>query len=284
MASLNSDKAPIAVIIPTYNRRWSLSRCLDSVFNQSLAPTEILLIDDGSTDATEHILTPYIDKGLRYLKQNHCGVAAARNWGVSQSTSPWIAFLDSDDEWHPDKLKTQWDFHLNHPESKISQCREIWIRKGKRVNPPRHLEKMGGDLFEMSLENCMITPSSVLIKRTLFEEFGGFDEDFLTCEDYELWLRLTAKHSVLLIENYLLTRYGGHEDQLSAKYPVMDLYRIEAQLKLLESQSLSRSQADLCHKILLQKLKIVDNGARKRENADVLAKISAFSTRFKNLV
>jgi glycosyltransferase involved in cell wall biosynthesis len=274
--------ASISVIIPTYNRSWSLKRCIDSVLNQSLPPDDIIIVDDGSNDSTPKLLNSYNDK-IKVITTSQQGVSAARNIGVQNSNSEWIAFLDSDDEWHPDKLKNQWTFHQENPYFKCSQTKEIWIRDGVRVNPPKHLIKKSGFIFEKSLKNCMITPSSFLIQKDLFWELQGFDENFKTCEDYDLWLRLTAFNEVPLIDEDLLIRYGGHEDQLSAHYPVMDIYRIQALLKILKHPKLPFELKEKTSAVVAKKIKIVSTGAEKRGNMEVLAQISRFSAEFEDI-
>jgi hypothetical protein len=140
--------------------------------------------------------------------------------------------------------------------------------------------KKSGDIFEASLQHCMITPSSVCIERNLFEAFGGFDKSFPACEDYELWLRISARHPVGLIDREYLKRYGGHADQLSATVPALDAYRIRAMWKLVSEGALKRRQRSACLKALRQKISIYRKGCRKRgrqEELQWLNKIEAAS-------
>ncbi|MBD3320494.1 MAG: glycosyltransferase, partial [Chitinivibrionales bacterium] len=254
----------VAVIIPTFNRRHCLGRCLKSVLNQTFDDYELMVVDDCSTDGTEHhplLSEPRV--GYEKLPARH-GVSFARNYGVQCTTAPLLAFCDSDDEWHTNKLEHQCAFIDNNPSFRISQTKEIWIRHGIRVNPPQTHEKVGGDIFEPSLHRCMITPSSVIIDRDLFRDTGGFNESFVACEDYDLWLRITWKYMAGLVGEYLLTRYGGHDDQLSSTVFALDRFRIRSILNILYRVPLSVHQRIQAKEVLVKKANIVARGFKKR--------------------
>jgi len=256
----------ISVIIPTYNRAYCLKRALNSVIAQSLAPNEIIVIDDGGTDDTKALAASY-GEAIRYLYQPNQGVSCARNAGIITATSPWIAFLDSDDAWQPTKLEQQIEA-LSHSNQQICHTEELWIRNGIRVNPMRRHQKAGGDIFKHCLPLCAISPSSVIIHRDIFDKIGLFDESLPACEDYDLWLRICAKHSVLFIEEALTIKYGGHPDQLSQKYWGMDRFRIQALEKILNSNSLTEDNRKAASEILIKKVRIYLNGAIKRGKKD----------------
>jgi glycosyltransferase involved in cell wall biosynthesis len=256
----------ISIIIPTFNRCDLLQRALASVFSQTYRDWELIVVDDGSTDGTDQhpgIVQERPEYRFTRLETNH-GVAAARNHGVSLATGAWLAFLDSDDTWLPEKLARQVAWIDNHPHYRIVQTREIWVRDGVRVNPPRTHEKTGGDLFRQSLARCMITPSSVMLQQSLFAEYNGFNASLPACEDYDLWLRITAQWPVGLVDEYCMTRYGGHDDQLSATTPVLDRFRIRALLDLLASGRLTPQQIEWTRQTLAVKARIVANGYFKR--------------------
>ncbi len=253
----------ISVIIPTYNRATLLSRALDSVLGQTVAPMEIIVIDDGSTDRTKQLIDEHYPQ-VQYLYQDNTGVSAARNYGIQNAKGDWIAFLDSDDAWLPEKLEKQIRAIQAHPEYKLCHTNEIWIRRGKRVNPMKKHQKYGGHIFHHCLPLCVISPSSTLIEAGLFKEIGLFDESLPACEDYDLWLRICCRYPVLFLEEQLLIKYGGHADQLSQKHWGMDRFRVEALQNLLRDAPLDQAQRRMTVDMLVAKLNILISGAEKR--------------------
>lgn len=254
--------ADVSVIIPSYNRAWWVREAVESVLRQSLMPREIIVVDDGSTDDTPQVLSRYGD-GIRVVTQSNQGVSAARNRGIEVCSGLYIAFLDSDDLWLPRKLEAQMSYVREHPEIRIHQTDEIWIRNGVRVNPGKRHQKPEGWIFEPSLHLCLISPSAVMIERRLFDEVGLFDERYPACEDYDLWLRITCRFPVGLVPKALIVKRGGHPDQLS-RLPVLDKYRIESIRNLLQSGRLSAAQARAAVDVLRQKCAIYATGCRKR--------------------
>lgn len=271
----------ISVIIPTYNRAWCLARAVESVLNQNFSDYELIVVDDGSNDETDLVLAPYGD-ALRVIRQPNRGVSAARNAGIKAARGRWIALLDSDDHWLPDKLKAQIDWLTAHPDYRICQTEEIWIRDGRRVNPKKRHRKHGGDIFERCLPLCLVSPSAVMIDRRLLDEVGGFDEDLPACEDYDLWLRIACSHPIGLVDAPLIIKTGGHADQLS-RAPELDKYRIQALAKILRSGRLSSTQYTAALEILTAKVKVYAGGCRKRgREKDALA-YEAFVYRLREL-
>ncbi len=262
------NQPDISVIIPTYNRAHILPRALDSVLAQTQLPIEIIVVNDGSTDGTKSVLSNY--PGLKIIDQQHSGVSAARNIGLEHTNGEWIAFLDSDDEWLPEKLEQQWAAICND-DKLICHTEEIWIRNGQRVNPMKKHQKFGEYIYEKCLPLCVISPSSVMIHRSVFHDVGLFDETLEVCEDYDLWLRICAKYSVLFIDEPLMVKYGGHEDQLSRKHWGMDRFRVKALEKMLDSEELNEDLRRATIEMLILKCKIIINGMKKRRK-DVEAK------------
>jgi len=203
-----------------------------------------------------------------YIKQKNNGVSSARNTGVDATTSKYLSFLDSDDEWLPKKLETQLCALQAEPDFRLVHSDEIWIRNAKRVNQMDKHRKRGGELFAHCLALCVISPSSVVMERSLYAELGGFDESLPACEDYDLWLRLCSREQVLFIDTPLLRKYGGHEDQLSRQYWGMDRFRVQSLVKLLNSGVLEDDQKLLARMTLLEKAEILRNGAAKRGKAE----------------
>lgn len=258
----------ISVVISTYNRLELISRALDSIINQTLPADEIIVVDDGSVDnSASWIKQRYPD--LRVLVQPNQGVSTARNNGIRLARNDWIALLDSDDEWLPNKLKQQVAAIEQHPKTVLCHCDEQWVRNGRRVNPMKKHAKAGGWIFEQCLPRCVISPSATMLRKTLLDEVGWFDESLPACEDYDLWLRVCARYPVLYIEQQLLIKYGGHADQLSRLHWGMDRFRITALEKIRDQ--ITVEQRRKLESILKQKINIVLNGAIKRSNQSIIS-------------
>ena len=256
-----------SVIIPSFNRRDKVRKALLSVLDQSDKDFEIILVDDGSDDGTKYIADEFENK-ITYIFQENSGVSSARNKGIEYSSAPHIAFLDSDDIWHRNKLSRHREFIKSSPEILIHQTEDIWMRNGIRVNPGLKHLKPQGRIFTQSLDLCLISPSSVCISRSIFERYGVFDEALPACEDYDLWLRITPFEDIGLINEKLITRYGGHKDQLSSIYWGMDRFRLYSILKILQlyGDRLERLYAERAIDSAVKKGEVLLNGAVKRGN------------------
>ena len=262
---LSTAQPLVSVIIPTFDRAAWLGEAIASVLAQTYPHLELLVVDDGSHDATPEMVQTF-GPVLTYIRQAHAGVSAARNRGVAASRGALVAFLDSDDVWLPSKVTAQVALLQQQPHAQACYTDEIWIRHGIRVNPRQIHQKHSGWLFESSLPRCIISPSSIMLRRTLWDQLGGFDEQLPACEDYDLWLRLTLCTPVVLLPEHLIVKRGGHADQLSRCVPVLDQYRIMALEKILTAPlSVPQRQAVLAH--LVQKCCIVAQGAQKRQHA-----------------
>ncbi len=259
-----NDAYSVSTIITTYNRREYVQRAIRSVLNQSHPVDEIILVDDGSTNGTQEEITGHFPE-IRYFWQENQGISAARNLGIRHATSSWIGFLDCDDEWMDGKLARQLQALKRNPTCRICHTDEIWIRRGKRVNPKRVHQKFGGDIFEKCLPLCIISPSSVLIHRDVFQKYGVFDPELPVCEDYDLWLRICAFLPVLFLNESLIIKYGGHEDQLSHKYWGMDRFRIQALEKLIADRRVNDVKRTSALRMIVEKIDIYLLGAQKRQ-------------------
>tara|TARA_B110000438_G_scaffold224686_1_gene218545 strand:+ start:4453 stop:5286 length:834 start_codon:yes stop_codon:yes gene_type:complete len=273
-------KFPIAVIIPTYNRCNLIGRAVESVLRQSFSAEEICVVDDGSCDGTQDFISSTFPE-VKYVYQENAGVSSARNRGLVETSSEWVAFLDSDDVWLDKKLEVQRAAFEAAPNFRLIHSDEIWIRNGRRVNPMKKHQKFGGNIFERCLPLCLISPSAVIIERTLFDEVGVFDESLPACEDYDLWLRICCHYPVLYVDKTLLEKHGGHEDQLSKEHWGMDRFRVLALEKLLNSSVLNEQQRTLAISAIKEKCLILISGALKRNNLDLaeqfVAVIDAYS-------
>ena len=257
----------ISVIIPTYNRATTLERAILSVLDQTFSAREVIVVDDASTDNTSDILEKYSDRIKIIINESNRGVSFARNAGIQVARGDWIAFLDSDDIWLPEKLERQKGFHEAHPTVLISQCDEIWIRNGVRVNPMSKHKKLDGWIFEACIPLCIVSPSAVIIHKRIFKHIGLFDVNLLACEDYDLWLRIAPHYEIGLLDEKLVTRYGGHEDQLSRKFWGMDRFRITAMEKHMDSDIDPAWKKTLLEELQF-KCGVVAAGAKKRNNRD----------------
>ncbi|MBN2032723.1 MAG: glycosyltransferase family 2 protein [Deltaproteobacteria bacterium] len=276
--------AEVSVIIPTYNRAQKVARAIASVLYQSFTDYEMVVVDDGSKDDTAEILSLFHPHIVRLIHVENRGVSAARNTGILASRAPFIAFLDSDDYWLPEKLVVQTAFFKAHPESVVCQTQEHWIRNGRPVNPRRKHLKPNGDIFQPSLKLCLVSPSAAMIRRTLFNEVGLFDESMPVCEDYDLWLRISCLHPVHLIDRELVVKEGGATDQLSRSRTGMDRFRIQSMAKLLQSGRLNHAQAYAVLAELTAKCNVYAKGCikrgRKEEGERYLALPSALRCRY----
>lgn len=220
------------------------------------------MVDDGSEDDLEAALQSFGDVIL--LQQPHQGVSAARNLGIRHARSNWIALLDSDDEWLPDKLQCQQACILAHEDIRVVHTDEIWIRNGVRVNPGKRHRKSGGWIFRHCLPLCAMSPSSIVIHRDVLEAVGGFDESLPACEDYDLWLRITSRFPVEYLDIPLIRKYGGHADQLSRQFWGMDRFRIRALEKVICSGQLSPEDRQAACEMLQSKCRVYMQGLKKR--------------------
>lgn len=272
----------VSVIIPTFNRANLLSRALDSVLQQHqfdvVNDLELIVVDDGSSDHTEELIKQYQNQAngdvIRYLRQCNKGVSAARNLGITHAQHDWVALLDSDDEWLPMKLHTQ-AAAIQQNGLEICHTHEIWIRNGVRVNQMNKHQKYGGDIFHHCLPLCAMSPSSIMIHRRVFDRIGMFDESLPACEDYDLWVRITAHYAVAYVDTPCINKYGGHDDQLSRQHWGMDRFRVLALSKLLQQTQadlkLSTSQQEQTLAMLEKKNQVLLLGAHKHNNQALIA-------------
>ena len=274
--SKNENKYKISVVIPTLNRINTLQRALDSVINQTYKAAEIIVVDNGSSDGTLKFLREQYPK-ITILTENKIGVSSARNKGIKKSINQWIALLDSDDAWHPKKLEIQTsmldsalkEYNLIHTD-------EVWFRNNKHINQMKKHKKQGGYIFERCLSLCCISPSSVLFKKNILDKVGLFDESLPVCEDYDMWLKICSSEEVLFAQDKLTYKYGGHKDQLSKSYWGMDRFRIKSIENIIKNFDLTYKQKKQAKKELIKKLKIIINGAFKRNNLSI---VNEFSTK-----
>ena len=265
-----TDDFKISIIIPTLNRIKYLPRALDSALNQTYKASEIIVVDNGSSDGTLELLKEKYPL-IRLLEEKKVGVSAARNKGIISSNSDWVALLDSDDAWDIRKLEIQKNaLQSSSKIYKLVHTEEIWVKNNIKINQMKKHQKFGGYIFEKCLPLCCISPSSVLMQKSIFNQVGYFDENLPVCEDYDLWLKICSKERVLFIDQKLTLKYGGHKDQLSKSYWGMDRFRIKSIENLVLNCDLKSYQKHMAINTLIKKLKIIINGAYKRKNYSII--------------
>lgn len=268
----------VSIIIPVYNRILPLERALESIQQQTFKDFDVIVVDDHSTDDIQSVVQKF---GFSCLKSIGKGVSAARNTGIRPSQSEFIAFLDSDDEWLPNKLEKQIQYLLSNPESSIVHTNEIWIRDGQQVKQGQKHQKSGGRIFSQCTSLCLIAPSSVLVRRLLFDKIGLFDESFPVCEDFDLWLRITALHDVDFLSEPLVIKHGGHDDQLSMQYHSMDLWRVRALAKHINNPNLSEQEHLALNLSLKTKSEILLKGFEKHQNFENANEVMGYLNQLK---
>ena len=254
----------VSVIIPTYNRLPMLREAIHSVLKQDFEDFELIVVDDGSTDGTVEEIKKFGGRVRLLQHPENRGVSAARNRGILHAKGKYVAFLDSDDQWTKGKLKIQVTFLDDNPHYSLCYTDEIWIRRGKRVNPMVKHAKYSGWIFEKCLPLCIISPSSVMMRKTLFSKVGLFDEALPVCEDYDFWLRISARFPVFFINRKLIIKRGGHSDQLSNRSWGNDHYRVIALEKLLSEPYITQEEREMILKEMKKKCQILYKGFLKR--------------------
>jgi glycosyltransferase involved in cell wall biosynthesis len=211
-----SDKM-VSVILPTYNRSRSLDRAMKSVLGQTYSNIELIIIDDGSNDRTEEIVTGFKDERLRYIElTENSGAAAARNEGIALAKGEFIAFQDSDDEWFPEKLQKQMSLFQKAPENVgVVYSRICRVEKGVRTYIPSEDVAEGESEVRKKIltENFISLPSAVVRKECLLQT-GLFDESLPCLQDWDLWIRISKTHRFMYLKEELVTAFY-EEDNIS---------------------------------------------------------------------
>ena len=207
----------ISVIIPTYNRAHLIGRTIKSILNQTFQDFEIIVVDDGSVDDTEEVVRSFDDPRIKYLKhQKNLGASTARNTGIKNSRGEYIAFLDSDDEWLPEKLKKQINIFQRAPDKVglVYSWAEMIDEKGELFRKLNFVVK--GRVLQNILRGNFIPSSTVVVKKKCFDEVGLFDESFASCQDREMWTRIATKYEMEVVPEYLARMYRDKKISISA--------------------------------------------------------------------
>ncbi len=271
----------VSVVIPSCNRANVVSRAIRSVLSQTYQNIEIIIVDDGSEDETPGVLSEF--SNIRVLTQDNRGVSAARNTGIETSYGELVAFLDSDDEWLPEKIQKQVALYSSENPFFICHTNEIWMRNGKPVAQKDIHVKQGGYFFERAVERCLISPSAVMISRALLDEVGWFDEQLRAAEDYDLWLRITASYRVDFVDEPLVIKHAGEPNQLSVTVCAIDRYRVVALEKILGNNRLRKNYRIAALHTLIRKAGILSKGYLKRGNLHKARFYSELAARYTNI-
>lgn len=201
----------VSVVIPVFNGEKYIEATLEGVFGQTHPDIEVIVVDDGSCDATLDILSRYGDR-VRVIQQQNSGSAAARNRGLQEATGDWIAFVDADDIWLPEKLEKQLRECGTVVWSHTSSVFMGGVNDGKR-DSDFTVKQQGNVLAALACGNFIVT-STVLAKRQALLDAGGFDVSLRSIQDWDLWMRLAAKHELGYLDQ-ALTRYRVHSSSAS---------------------------------------------------------------------
>lgn len=285
----------VTVVVPTCNRKDFVTQALHSVFSQNYRNFEIVVVDDGSTDGTAaHLLrtfgaearavelvarrnpaalTPFYHtfthQGLlvRYEYHQNRGLGAARNRGIRHARGSYIAFLEAEDIWEPGHLRSQIDFLEGHRGACIARVGERPAKEGPRSRRARRGEVASGNLFAQALEQAPAGISCAVVHRSCFAECGEFDENMPACEDYDLWLRLTARFPVYYVEGPEVTRRAPRPDGSPHAW-TSDRFRVYSLEKSFQSGQLDSEQRFLVSQALVRRCERLVEGYRRQKSEE----------------
>ncbi len=202
----------ISVIVPAYNAEKTIARTLDSVLAQTYSNFELLVIDDGSEDATLDIIKSVSDYRLKVFSYPHQGHSAARNHGLDQAVGEYVALIDADDLWTPDKLEAQLHALQSHPEAAVAYSWTNFIDQDDRFLRTGSYINVKGNVYRKLLgTNFIENGSNPLIRRSALTAVGKFDETLITSPDWDMWLRLAARYGFVCVEApQILYRVSTH--------------------------------------------------------------------------
>lgn len=206
----------VSVIVPTFNRAHLIMKAIYSVLGQTFKDLEVIVVDDGSKDNTSTLVLEINDIRLKYIRHaQQKGASEARNTGVAASSGKFLAFLDDDDEWMPDKLKLQMEIFREKPDTGMVYSGYYYINsKNNKIFREFHPKKSGLLDDDLLTTNCVGTTSTAVIRRDSFEKAGGFDVSLRGCQDWDLWIRL-AKFYPLNFADKPLVNFLIHDIRIT---------------------------------------------------------------------
>ena len=236
----------VSVVIPTYNRLDLLSNAIASVLSQTFQDFEIIVIDDASRESVEPLITKFADSRIRLLRRpTNGGEAAARNTGLAIAKSEFIAFLDDDDEWMPEKLAQQVNLLQSSPENVAAVYTAFqWFNWPARdLVGTRHSPSTNGNFNSKLLtRNVVGTPSTVMVRRNCLEKVGHFDSGIAYGVDHDLWMRIAVDHKFHYMPEYLV-KCHIHDNRLTNNLDIL----IQGQKDMLRKYPPLKSEFKLYH-------------------------------------
>ncbi|MCK5542564.1 MAG: glycosyltransferase [Desulfobacterales bacterium] len=218
------DYPIVSVVIPTYNRKNIIVRAIESVLNQTYKNYEIIIVDDGSTDGTVDYIKNNYNFKIKCISQKNMGASSARNKGISEAKGKYVAFLDSDDEWINSKLTTQVAFLEKNPEIALLCGRTYKSDDIKKVNSPL-TKKIVGNLFNTLYSHSFVSTPTVIVKKDVLDQVGGFDTNYKSAEDFDLWLKITKNYQCAFLPGLIAIVNRG-EDNLSTDKITLHLHAV----------------------------------------------------------
>ena len=261
----------VSVIIPTYNRADLLRKSIESVQNQTYEEWEIIIVDDCSTDGTEQVVKEFGDFRIRYIRnEKNLGAGASRNRGGELARYEYIAFQDSDDVWRCGKLEKQMQYMMNHSEYDMVYCSFLkhYSNGGSLVVPNNQIGEREGDMYATLLVNNVIGTPTVLIRRNVFLECGGFDTELKAIEDWDLAVRVARNSQIGFVSEILVDAY---ETQGSISHDGAAYYK--ARCKMLAQNGAYLQEVGLFDDLVINMF----NDAEKRGVLDSVKKIFMLS-------
>ena len=215
----------VSVVIPTYNRKNIIPRAIESVLNQTYKNFEIIIVDDGSTDGTIDFLTNQYDSKLKCVLQKNQGASSARNRGINEAKGKYIAFLDSDDEWVASKLETQMAFLEKNPEIALL-CGKTYRSDDIKKTNSYLTKKIIGNLFTTLYSHSFVSTPTVIVKKNILDQVGGFDINYKSAEDFDLWLKITHDYKCAFLPG-LVAIVNREGDNLSTDKITLHIHALE---------------------------------------------------------
>lgn len=265
-----SAELTVSAVVPAYNTAALLPRCIESILTQTVAVDEVIVVDDGSVDKTREVAESFGPR-VRCISQANKGAAGARNCGIRSATGEWIALLDSDDDWVPNKIERQLEAVRQHPECDFiySDATVILPDGSTAENFQADKEAPCGWVFDHLLQSCFVNGSTVMARRSALMEAGLFNESLRCAEDYDLWLRVSRRHQFWFVPEPLAF-YERQAESLTRNDAVMAASQI-AVLEPILAERLSATQHSGAKKHLASAYFSLSYATRERDAREAVS-------------